>query len=77
MLLPLSGYAAIRVVERTAAVQRLFRTSIRLLVLRDEMAELRREREALEAEIVRAVNTFKPKDLKPMFPREAPGESAE
>jgi glycerol-3-phosphate O-acyltransferase / dihydroxyacetone phosphate acyltransferase len=68
-LLPLSGYATLRVLERSVALRRLVATSLRLVFLRSELRALRQEREALEAEVVRAVQRFKPEGLALLFPR--------
>jgi 1-acyl-sn-glycerol-3-phosphate acyltransferase len=69
LLLPLSGYATLRVLERSVALRRLLATSLRLVFLRRELRALRAEREALEAEVVRAVQRFKPDGLELLFPR--------
>jgi 1-acyl-sn-glycerol-3-phosphate acyltransferase len=75
-LLPLSGYATLRVLERGVALRRLLTTSVRLLFLRREIVALRLEREQLEGEVVRAVQRFRPAGLDLMFPR-APGGAVE
>jgi len=76
VLLPLSGYATLRVLERSVALRRVLATSRRLLFLRRELRALREEREALEAEVASAVQRFKPEGHVLMFPR--PGlEAAE
>lgn len=69
VLLPLSGYATLRVLERGAALRRLLRTFHRLLFLRDELAALRAERAALEQEVVAAVERLRPESMAPLFPR--------
>jgi hypothetical protein len=71
VLLPLSGYATLRVLERGVALRRLLATSLRLLFLGRELAALRRERKALEDEVVRAVQRFRPDGLELLFPRAA------
>jgi glycerol-3-phosphate O-acyltransferase / dihydroxyacetone phosphate acyltransferase len=70
VLLPLSGYATLRVLERGVALRRLLTASLRLMFLRRELASLRQEREALEAEVVDAVQRFRPEGLELMFPRQ-------
>lgn len=77
VLLPLSGYATLRVLERGAALQRLVTTSLRLVFLRRELAALRREREALVDEVVGTVQRFRPEGLEPLFPRPSPLAAAE
>jgi glycerol-3-phosphate O-acyltransferase/dihydroxyacetone phosphate acyltransferase len=69
VLLPLSGYATLRVLERSVALRRLVSTSVRLVFLRRELQALRLEREDLEREVVRAVQRFKPDGLELLFPR--------
>jgi glycerol-3-phosphate O-acyltransferase/dihydroxyacetone phosphate acyltransferase len=71
VVLPLSGYATLRVLERGVALRRLLTTSLRLLFLGRELLALRREREALEAEVARAVQRFRPEGLDLLFPRPA------
>lgn len=75
LLLPLSGYATLRVLERSVALRRLAVTALRLLFLRRELARLRQEREALEQDVVGTVQRFKPATLELMFPR-APAPEA-
>lgn len=69
VLLPLSGYATLRVLERSVALRRLATTGLRLLFLGSELRALRQERDALEAEVVAAVQRFKPDGLELLFPR--------
>jgi 1-acyl-sn-glycerol-3-phosphate acyltransferase len=69
VLLPLSGFATLRVLERMVALRRLATTSLRLLFLRREIAALRRERGALVADVVDTVQRFKPEGLDLLFPR--------
>jgi len=77
VLLPLSGYGTLRVLERVVALRRLAATSLRLLFLRREVAALRRERAALVDDVVDTVQRFKPEGLELLFPRPAPLASAE
>ena len=77
VLLPLSGYATLRVLERAFALRRLATTSLRLLFLRREVAALRSERAALVDDVVDAVQRFKPEGVDLLFPRLAPPASAE
>ncbi len=68
-LLPLTGAATLRVLQRSAAVRRVLSTLVRLFSLRHEMDALRKERAALEVVVVQAVDRFRPADMVPMFPR--------
>ena len=77
-LLPLSGYATLRVVERGALMFRATGTLGRLLSLRRELADLRAERAALEQAVLGAVGRFRPASMTPIFPdRAGPGASTE
>ncbi len=71
VLLPLTGLATLRVVDRFGAIRRWGRILGRLWRLPDEVAALRQERAALEQEVVRAVDRFKPADMVALVPREA------
>jgi len=62
VLLPLSGYATLRVAERAVALRHLLRASIRVLRLGNEVEALKAEREALHVEIAQAVDRFGPRD---------------
>jgi hypothetical protein len=68
-VLAVSGYATVRVLERGVRLRRLLRTSLNLFAFRREVAELRAERAALEAEVARAVDRLRPSDMVPLFPR--------
>lgn len=70
LLMPISGMATLRVIERGVALRKLLTTSLRVLRLSDELAALRRERAALEHEVVRLVDKYKPSDMEALFPRE-------
>jgi glycerol-3-phosphate O-acyltransferase / dihydroxyacetone phosphate acyltransferase len=70
VLLPATGFATLRVLERAVVAQRLFSTAWRMLRLGREIRQLRAERAALEAAVVQAVNTFKPPDMELLFPRD-------
>ena len=61
VVLPLSGYATLRVAERAVALRQLLRASIRVLRLGNEVEVLSAEREALHVEIARAVDRFGPR----------------
>jgi 1-acyl-sn-glycerol-3-phosphate acyltransferase len=71
VLLPLSGQAALQVLERAAGVKRLGSTLARLLFLRREIATLRTLREQLEADVIRAVERFRPADMAPLVVRDS------
>ncbi|MCG6925355.1 MAG: lysophospholipid acyltransferase family protein [Acidobacteria bacterium] len=77
VLLPLSGYGTLRVLERVVALRRLAKTSLRLLFLRREVEALRKERAALVDDVVETVQRFKPEGLELLFPRPSPLASAE
>jgi 1-acyl-sn-glycerol-3-phosphate acyltransferase len=68
-VLPLSGYAALRVLDRFGQMKRTFAASARLLRFRREVDALRAERAALEAAVVAAVDRHRPADMAPLFPR--------
>lgn len=67
-----SFHATLRVLERGTALRRLASTLLKLVGLRREIELLRDERAALEAEVVAAIERFRPPELTPMFPRTAP-----
>jgi 1-acyl-sn-glycerol-3-phosphate acyltransferase len=69
VLFPLSGYATLKVLDRGASLRRGVKTLIGTLRLRAEVRSLRVERAALEAEVVRLVDAYRPADLQPLFPR--------
>jgi 1-acyl-sn-glycerol-3-phosphate acyltransferase len=71
VLFPLSGYATLKVLDRSASLRRGLHTLLSTLRLRAEVAELRAERGALEAEVVRLVDAHRPADLELLFPRAA------
>ena len=72
LLLPLTGFATLQVFDRFAAVRTWGRTFLRLLRMGDEVVALRAERSALESEVVRAVDRYRPEDMVPLFPRVSP-----
>jgi len=67
LLLPLSGLATIRVIERYANARSLGLATLSFLRFRAEVADLRRERARLEAAVIEAVDRFRPDDLEPLF----------
>ncbi|MBI5607399.1 MAG: 1-acyl-sn-glycerol-3-phosphate acyltransferase [Deltaproteobacteria bacterium] len=71
ILMPISGLATLRVLERWLALQRLLTTSLRIFSLRRELRELRTERDELERQVVELVGRYKPADMVALFPRDA------
>lgn len=71
-LLVVSFFATLRVLERGNALLRVFGTLWRLLTLRRELKTLREERVVLRVVVAEAVERFRPKDMIPLFPAEAP-----
>ena len=74
LLLPLSGHATIRVLERGRSLGRILRRGWRWMLLREELLALRVERKQLEAQVVQAVERFLPPQMKPLFPERLAGE---
>ncbi len=71
VLLPLSGWATIRVLERQAALRRALWSLATLFVLRRAVERLRREREEVSRAIATAVERFVPPELDRIIPPEA------
>lgn len=71
IVMPLSGYATLKVLDRAASLRRGWRTLSGMMRLRQEVAGLRQQRAGLEAEVVRLVEAHRPSDLQPLFPRAA------
>ncbi len=69
LLLPICGYATLRVLECTHSLRRLGRRLWRSARLGREAEMLRAERDALEAAVVVAVDRFRPAEMVPLFPR--------
>jgi glycerol-3-phosphate O-acyltransferase / dihydroxyacetone phosphate acyltransferase len=69
LVLPLSGIATLRVLDRVRLVRRAFGVLSRRLRFRREVTALRRTREQLVGDVVRVVNEVKPAELQAMFPR--------
>ncbi|MCB9569972.1 MAG: 1-acyl-sn-glycerol-3-phosphate acyltransferase [Myxococcales bacterium] len=68
ILLPLSGVATLRILERGASLRRLAARGLRYTSLRAEIAARLRWRE-LEVEVAAAVDRLRPEDMAPLFPR--------
>ncbi|MBX3154630.1 MAG: 1-acyl-sn-glycerol-3-phosphate acyltransferase [Deltaproteobacteria bacterium] len=72
ILLPLSGWATLRVLDRIQLVQRAAGVLSRRMRFRREVRALRHERERLAADVVRTVGEIRPRDLELMFPPDHP-----
>ncbi|MEJ7599513.1 MAG: lysophospholipid acyltransferase family protein [Kofleriaceae bacterium] len=67
-LLPVSGWATLRVLDRLRLVRRTFGVLVRRLRFRTEVRLLRAERVTLAEAVIRVVNEVKPRDLALLFP---------
>jgi glycerol-3-phosphate O-acyltransferase / dihydroxyacetone phosphate acyltransferase len=72
IVLPLSGYATLRVLDRVRLVRRGLGVLFRRLRWSREVGALRDERERLVTEVIETVNVVKPKDLSLLFPPDHP-----
>lgn len=70
LFLPLTGVAALRVLERGASLGRMLAAGLRYPTLRREIEALRVERRALEALVAGVVERARPADMAPLFPRD-------
>jgi glycerol-3-phosphate O-acyltransferase/dihydroxyacetone phosphate acyltransferase len=79
VLLPLTGYAALRTMERGFAVTRALTSFWRMFFLAREVAVLRTERDQLQDAVVTLVDALRPATMEPLFPRPLPrmAEAAE
>ncbi len=68
ILLPLSGWATLRVLDRVRLVRRAFGVLSRRFRFRDEVRALRDERIRLAEDVIRVVTEMKPRDLESLFP---------
>lgn len=75
-VLPLSGWATLRVLDRLRLVRRAFGVLGRRLRFRRAVRELRATRVALAAEVIRVVSELKPADLPALFPADDPRRDA-
>ncbi len=73
LLLPLSGYASLKVLERAEALGRIGGWAWRLVRLRHEARGLREERARLEAAVCEIVKRHLPADMEPLFPEQLAG----
>ncbi len=71
-VLPLSGLATLRVLDRLHLVRRAGGVLLRRLRFRREVRELRLERARLSADVVRVVTEVKPRELQALFPPDHP-----
>ncbi|HVV87866.1 MAG TPA: 1-acyl-sn-glycerol-3-phosphate acyltransferase [Kofleriaceae bacterium] len=76
IVLPVSGYATLKVIDRFYFLRRGAGALWRSLRLQREARALEAERSALTAELIELVDALKPADLVPLFPREVPREAA-
>jgi glycerol-3-phosphate O-acyltransferase/dihydroxyacetone phosphate acyltransferase len=72
IVLPLSGWATLRVLDRLRLVRRAIGVLLRQLRFRKEVKALRDEREVLSADVIRVVTEVKPVDLPALFPPDDP-----
>lgn len=72
LVLPLSGWATLRVLDRLRLVRRAFGVLGRRLWFRREVRALRAERAELAREVVRVVGEVKPSELAALFPADHP-----
>jgi 1-acyl-sn-glycerol-3-phosphate acyltransferase len=72
LLLPLSGWATLRVLDRLRLVRRAFGVLSRRLRFRAEVTRLRALRAELSAAVVRVVSAIKPAELEQLFPADHP-----
>ncbi len=80
LILPASGWATLRVLDRLRLVRRGFGALFRRLRFRREVQKLRAERDVLSDDVIQTVTEVKPADLPALFPpdhpdRENPEES--
>lgn len=75
LVLPASGWATLRVLDRLRLARRGFGVLARRLRFRSEVAQLRKEREVLAALVIQVVTEMKPVDLPALFPPDHPDRS--
>jgi glycerol-3-phosphate O-acyltransferase / dihydroxyacetone phosphate acyltransferase len=68
LLLPISGWATLRVLDRVRHVRRAFGVLARRLRFRREVVALRGERALLADDVIRIVGELMPSGLAPLFP---------
>jgi glycerol-3-phosphate O-acyltransferase / dihydroxyacetone phosphate acyltransferase len=72
IILPLSGIATLKVLDRLRLVRRGLGVLFRRLRFRREVRALRREREQLVDDVIATVNAVKPAELESLFPADHP-----
>lgn len=72
VILPISGIATLRVLDRLRLVRRGLGVLFRRLRFRREVHSLRREREKLVDEVIETVNAVKPAHVESLFPEDHP-----
>lgn len=72
LVLPLSGYATLKVLDRVHLLRRGLGALWRTLRLGHEARSLRAERSALATELVELIERLRPAELAPLFPRPVP-----
>ena len=72
LLVPISGWATLRVLDRFRLVRRAFGVLGRRLRFRREVRALRAERAGLAQDVIRVVGQLLPRDLEPLFPASHP-----
>jgi hypothetical protein len=72
LLLPLSGWATLRVLDRLRLVRRGLGVLFRRLAFRREVRALRAERDQLVATVISTVSAVKPANVEAMFPPDHP-----
>ena len=72
IVLPISGWATLRVLDRLRLVRRALGVLVRQLRFRREVKALREERERLARDVIRVVTEIKPAELAQLFPPEDP-----
>jgi glycerol-3-phosphate O-acyltransferase/dihydroxyacetone phosphate acyltransferase len=72
IVLPLSGWATLRVLDRVRLVRRALGVLLRRARFRREVRALRAERERLSEDVIRVVTEVQPLDLPALFPPEDP-----
>ncbi len=77
IILPLSGWATLRVLDRLRLVRRALGVLLRQMRFRKEVKALRAEREQLSQDVVRVVTEVKPVDLPLLFPPDDPRRKPE
>jgi len=68
LLLPVSGYATLRLLERGTSLRRLWHSGVSAIMLPRVVKELRAERAQLEENVVALVRERIPADMAPLFP---------